>query len=306
MSLRPLIAALPADFVLTFVDVGSAGSLHERWQPFQSILSAVLFEPRDGGTATGSLGRGQSRTHPVALGDRAGEVDLHITALANMSSFLEPDASLFGRYRKKGADARVVSTERVPVERLDALAAADGFTPDVLKVDTQGSELLVLKGAEDSLRSVIVAEIEVSFLRRYVDQPLFADIEAWMNARGFELIELDRLKRYRAANSLRLRQPPVEGLQRSGRLAYADAIFMRRTESIVALAHEDGGASVLKGMIALLAYGKTDQAVALLDAGRETLPADVAGAVHAALAGMKRKGIISSLMAFVRRGWRWT
>jgi FkbM family methyltransferase len=288
MSLRRLIAAFPDDFVLTFVDVGSAGGLHKRWRPFRPVLSAVLFEPREGGTASGALGRGQSRTYPVALSDRAGEVDLHITQLANMSSFLEPDASVFGRYRKKGADAKVVGTEKVPVDRLDALSAADGFKPDVLKVDTQGSELLVLRGAEDSLRSVLVAEIEVSFFRRYVDQPVFAEIEAWMNARGFELIELHRLKRYRAANSLGIRRPLLGGAQRSGRVAYGDAIFMRGQDSMVAAAREDGGASVLKGVLALLAYGKADHAAALLDAGRETLPVGRADAVATALAGMKR------------------
>jgi FkbM family methyltransferase len=288
MSLRRLIAALPADFFLTFVDVGSAGGLHQRWRPFRPVLSAILFEPREGGTASGALGRGRSRTYPVALSDRAGEVDLHITRLANMSSFLMPDASVFGRYRKKGADAKVVSTEKVPVDRLDALAAADAFRPDVLKVDTQGSELLVLKGAEESLRSVLVAEIEVSFFRRYVDQPVFAEIEAWMNEREFELIELHKLKRYRAANSLGIRRPLLGGAQRSGRVAYGDAIFMRTHESIVDAAREDGGTSVLKGVLALLAYGKADHAAALLDAGRETLPAGRADAVAAALAGMKR------------------
>jgi FkbM family methyltransferase len=288
MGARRLISALPADFVLTVVDVGSAGGLHKRWRPFEPVLSAVLFEPREGASASGSLGRGQSRTYPVALGDKAGEVDLYITQLANMSSFLKPDAEVFGRYRKKGADARVVGTEKVPVDRFDALAEADGIRPDVLKVDTQGSELLVLKGAEQSLASVLVAEIEVSFFRRYAGQPVFAEIEAWMNERGFELVELHKLKRYRAANSLGIRQPVFGGAQRSGRVAYGDAIFMRSPHAILAAAREDSGASILKAMVALLAYGKADHAAALLDAGKELLPNDRYEAVRKALAGMKR------------------
>ena len=274
MSLRPLIAALPADFVLTFVDVGSAGSLHERWQPFQSILSAVLFEPREGGTATGSLGRGQSRTHPVALGDRAGEVDLHITALANMSSFLEPDASLFGRYRKKGADARVVSTERVPVERLDALAAADGFTPDVLKVDTQGSELLVLKGAEESLR------FRDRRRNRSVLPPSLRRPAVVRRHRGLD--ERPRLRAHRARPAEALsggEQPQAPPAARRGTPALGPPRVRRcdlHGEARNRSSHwrtRTAGRAYSKGMIALLAYGKTDQAAALLDAGRETLPA---------------------------------
>jgi hypothetical protein len=234
----------------------------------------------------------------VALSDQAGAVDLYITQLANMSSFLRPDAAVFGRYRKKGADARVVTTEGVPVERLDALARADGFKPDVLKVDTQGSELLVLKGAEESLQSVVVAEIEVSFLRRYEGQPVFAEIEAWMNERGFELIELHKLKRYRAANSLGIRQPLIGGAQRSGQVAYGDAIFVRTRQDILAR----GEASILKGVLALLAYGKADHAAALLDAGRDTMPPGRFNAVRAALAGLKRRQILPPLSALLPRG----
>jgi FkbM family methyltransferase len=300
MGARRLISALGEDFLLTVVDVGSAGGLHTRWKPFESVLSAVLFEPRESGSASGSLGRGQTRTYPVALGDRAGEVNLYITQLANMSSFLEPDADVFRRYRKKGADAHVVATEKVPVERLDTLAEADGIHPDVLKVDTQGSEQLVLKGAEQSLASVLVAEIEVSFLRRYVGQPVFAQIEAWMNDRGFELIELHKLKRYRAANRLGIRQPVLGGAQRSGRVAYGDAIFMRSPEAILAAAKTDGGASVLKAMVALLAYGKADHAAAMLEAGKGLLPDERSVAVSKALAGMKR--ILPPLLSLLPRG----
>jgi FkbM family methyltransferase len=300
MGARRLISALGEDFLLTVVDVGSAGGLHKRWKPFESVLSTVLFEPREGGSASGSLGRGQTRTYPVALGDRAGEVNLYITQLANMSSFLEPDADVFGRYRKKGADAYVVVTDKVPVERLDTLAEADGIHPDILKVDTQGSELLVLKGAEQSLASVLVAEIEVSFFRRYVGQPIFAEIEAWMNERGFELIELHKLKRYRAANSLGVRQPVLGGAQRSGRVAYGDAIFMRSPDAILAAAKTDGGASVLKAMVALLAYGKADHAAALLDAGKDLMASERHEAVRKALGGMKR--ILPPLSSLLPRG----
>lgn len=287
MGLARLIAALPRDFVLTLVDVGSAGGLNPRWRPFQSIISAILFDPREAG-ASGALGRGQTRVYPVALSDQPGEAELHITALPNMSSFLRPDPKVFGRYRKKGADAKVVHSEMVRVERLDSLAQADGFRPHVLKVDTQGSELMVLKGAEQSLQSVLLAEIEVSFFQRYVGQPVFADIEAWMQQRGFELIELHRLKRYRAANSLGIRHSLTGDAQRSGRVTYGDAIFLRNEDAIQAAAASDGGTSLLRAALALIAYGKADHAAALLENGRQFLPADRAEPIARALGALNR------------------
>lgn len=300
MSLARLIAALPQDFVLTLVDVGSAGGLHSRWRPFRSVLSAILFDPREA-DASGSFGPGQTRTYPVALSDQAGDAVLHITALPNMSSFLQPDPDVFKRYRKKAAHAQVVQSEKVPVDRLDALAAADGFQPNVLKVDTQGSELMVLEGAKESLKSVLLAEIEVSFFQRYVGQPVFADIESWMKQQGFELIELYRLKRYRAVNSLEIYQPLIGGDQRSGRVTYGDAIFMRNNDAILAAASQDGGVSLLRAMIALLAYGKADHAAALFDRGRNTLPAEQYAAIGKALTALNRKRFIPLLSGLVQR-----
>jgi FkbM family methyltransferase len=300
MGLARLIAALPQDFVLTLVDVGSAGGLHQRWRPFQSILSAILFDPRET-AASGGFGRGQTRVYPVALSDQAGEAELHITALANMSSFLRPDPDMFGRYRKKRADAEVVEVEKVPVERLDTLAKTDGFRPHILKVDTQGSELMVLKGAKQSLKSVLLAEIEVSFFQRYVGQPLFAEIEAWMKQQGFELIELYRLKRYRAANSLGIRSSPLGDGQRSGRVAYGDAIFVRNEEAIHAAAASDGGTSLLRAAVALLAYGKADHAAGLLERGHDLLPAERFAAIGEALRALDRRRFIPRLTGWLKQ-----
>jgi FkbM family methyltransferase len=300
MGLAGLIAALPHEFTLTLVDVGSAGGLHPRWRPFQQILSAVLFDPREA-KASGGFGRGQTRVYPVALSDQAGEAALHITALPNMSSFLRPDPDVFGRYRKKGRDAEVTSTETVPVDRLDSLVLADGFKPNVLKVDTQGSELLVLRGAEESLKSVLLAEIEVSFFQRYAGQPVFADIQAWMADRGFELIELYRLKRYRAQNSLGIYQPLLGGGQRSGRVTYGDAIFLKKDEATLDAASRDGGTSLLRAIIALLAYGKADHAAALLDKGRDTLPPDRVEAIGKALTKLNRRRYIPMLVGLTKK-----
>jgi len=287
VALQRLFDALPRDYFLTLVDVGSAGGLAKRWRPFQPILSAVLFDPREG-APSGEIGRGKTRTYPVALSDAAGEAELYLTALPNMSSFLRPDPEVFARYRKKGRDAAVAATEMVKVDTLDALAKGDGFRPSVLKVDTQGSELLVLGGAETSLESVVLAEIEVSFFQRYQGQPVLADIQAWMADRGFELIELYRIKRYRALNSLGISQPLLGGWQRSGRAAYGDAIFLRKPDAILAAARKDHGASLISAIVALIAYGKADHAAALLDQAEGVLAADRIAQLRTALKALYR------------------
>ena len=282
MSHSRFVDALPADFYLTLVDVGSAGGAQSRWRRFAPLLSAVLFDPREP-AASGQLGRGQTRVYPVALGASTGDALLHVTALANMSSVLEPNLPLMQTFRKKGPHAEVVERMKVPVTTLDALAAGDRFAPDVLKIDTQGSELQVIDGARGVLAgSVVLAEVEVSFLERYRAQPLFDDIVTTMRALGFELIELHRLKRYRAKNVLGIANVGLGGGQRAGRIAYGDAIFLRTEADLVAR----GGATLLKAILALVAYGKPDLAARLLESGRATLDAPVAAAMERGLAAI--------------------
>lgn len=282
MSQSRFVDAFPADFYLTLVDVGSAGGAQPRWKRFAPLLSAVLFDPREP-AASGRLGRGQTRVYPVALGATTGEALLHVTALANMSSVLEPNLALMQTFRKKGPHAEIVERVKVPVTTLDALAAGDRFAPDVLKIDTQGSELQVIDGARGVLAgSVVLAEVEVSFLARYRNQPLFDDIVTTMRALGFELIELHRLKRYRAKNALDIANVGLGGGQRAGRIAYGDAIFLRTEAELVAR----GGAAVLKAILALVAYGKPDMAARLLASGRATLDAPVAAAMERGLAAI--------------------
>lgn len=58
-------------------------------------------------------------------------------------------------------------------------------SPDLLKIDVQGYELEVLKGAEKALTSIQVVLIEVNLLDIYKDVPLFHEITQWFANRGW-------------------------------------------------------------------------------------------------------------------------
>ncbi|NUN63524.1 FkbM family methyltransferase [Pseudanabaena biceps] len=60
-----------------------------------------------------------------------------------------------------------------------------GCSPDLLKLDVQGYELEVLKGAEKSLPSMSAILAEVSLLDIHQNTPLLADILAWLNERDW-------------------------------------------------------------------------------------------------------------------------
>jgi hypothetical protein len=70
-------------------------------------------------------------------------------------------------------------------KRLDDLLPELGSRVDFLKLDVQGYELAVLKGAEATLRDVLVVHTEVEFVEMYKGQPLFADVDQFLRRAGF-------------------------------------------------------------------------------------------------------------------------
>lgn len=264
MTLKPLLRALPSDFEIVLADIGSAGGLKDRWAPARSAVSAMLFEPRDGGEPRAE---GRDMLYPVALGPEKGRALLNLTALPNMSSTLQPNRALLETFRKKGAHTRITGTLEMPVDTLDAVAAQAGRGVDAIKVDTQGSEIGILEGARRCLaETVILAEIEVSFFERYEGQALFGDIETLMRAAGFELLDLYRLKRYRRLNRHGIGNVSLGAGQRAGRLAYGDALFLLKETTLLERIRGGGGEVLaLKAILGLLVYGKADMAARLFD-----------------------------------------
>lgn len=291
MSLARFLSRLSPDFEIVVADVGSAGGLAKRWAPAAEVVAPLLFDPREGGA---ERREGRARVFPVALAAGPGTAKLNLTALGNMSSTLAPNAALLARFRKKPAHTRLVGHAEMPADSLDNVARGAGVAVDVLKVDTQGSELEILRGAEASLRSsIFFAEVEVSFLERYRGQALFDGIVGHLRQRGFELIDLYRPKRYRHANSAGITNVSLGSGQRAGRLAYADAWFMLGEDAFAARMAElepaAAAALAQKAMIVLLVYGKADMAARLYDIVADQLEPAVRDAWGRHLRGLARR-----------------
>lgn len=148
-------------------------------------LSVDAFEPQPGEAAVyRSLFRADSRVrlHELALGDQAGEADLHISRRRDSSSLLpigELQARLF-------PSTEEVGTHRVKVVTLDSLkhhwAAA---TRMLLKLDVQGFELGVLRGAPETLRQCAYVYAECSEVPLYTGQALYPEVAAFLATHGF-------------------------------------------------------------------------------------------------------------------------
>lgn len=292
------MGALPEDLKIVLADVGSAGGIHRRWFPVRPIVSGLLFEPREGGAVKRE---GLDTIYPIALGAHAGHATLNVTALPNMSSTLLPNRARLEHFRKKGDHTAITATLEMPVDTLDAVAERDGRAVDAIKVDTQGSELSILQGAVECLsRSVIIAEVEVSFFHRYQDQALASDIITFMQGRGFDLLDLSRLKRYRQRNAAGIANKSLGSGQRAGQLAYGDAIFLLQQDRLLArigaAAPAEAEGLALKAIIALLLYGKPDMAAHLFDLTGDALDAGRRSRLATYFASLRRAPFRSGVL----------
>ena len=65
-----------------------------------------------------------------------------------------------------------------------------------MKLDIQGAELEVLKGAKKTLSNTLGLEIEVEFVHLYTNQPLFGDLYTFLSSHNFELMDFTSIQRW--------------------------------------------------------------------------------------------------------------
>lgn len=200
---------------LRLVDIGAADyQVDKRWLGLAHELDLILFEPDK--RSVEALKQSGKTVYEAALSSCEGKRMLNLTRKPQCSSFYLPNMS----FLKNFPDVSrwdIVGHQEIIVKTLDSF----NLDVDFMKLDTQGSELEILQGAQKTLSGVLGIEVEVSFLEIYQDQPLFADICGYLKKFGMEFF--DFVTEYRYGR---------DQLDRKGQLAFADALFLRPPESL--------------------------------------------------------------------------
>ena len=137
--------------------------------------------------------RPRHRYVQAVLGRAAEARTFHVTRNPASASLLEPNHEFLSQFLELPDSFQVERQSAVQTVPLDACLASHGVPrADFLELDVQGSELDVLIGAEGTLRNTVGIQAEVEFAPMYVDQPLFADVDAFLRGRGFQLFDLSR------------------------------------------------------------------------------------------------------------------
>jgi FkbM family methyltransferase len=130
----------------------------------------------------------------AAVGSSEGRSTFNVLEQHGLSSILELQRSQENPF----SDVAVQQNINVRVTTLDSYVEINDLTQvDLLKVDTQGFDLEVLRGGARMLsrQAVGTVLVEVNFISLYKDQCSFGDIERFLAVNGYGLLTLYEINR---------------------------------------------------------------------------------------------------------------
>lgn len=221
------------------MDVGAQGGIVNQWHPYSHLMEIDAIEPNEEACAK-QKAKAPSNVHwfPVGFAKVSGEKILFLLKAPTGSSLYPVNVPVLSRFT--GSDYYELAKE-VKIKCLslpDFLSQYSRPVPQLIKLDTQGSELDILSAlGAPQWGSVLAVETEVEFLELYKGQPLFQDVHQFMMTKGFELFDIRTHRCYRAKedkeqyylkNHLKHRRGTSV---HSAQLVAGDAFYMRPPEN---------------------------------------------------------------------------
>jgi FkbM family methyltransferase len=185
-ALWSLADLMPQDFLLNVIDVGAALGEEASYQPLVNTGRArvVGFEPDfEQCDALNAHHGPPHRFFPYFIGD-GGPATFHETNWVYTGSLFEPNLPLLECFNHLAEVTRPVATHEIHTTRLDDIDEIGDV--DFIKLDIQGAEKTVLDSSPRTLDRAVMVQAEVEFVELYKGQPLFADVDALLRARGFQ------------------------------------------------------------------------------------------------------------------------
>ncbi len=122
----------------------------------------------------------------TALGNQTGTAEIHVSHNL-VSSSLMP-------VKRNSVDAAPESAfsnkETISIARLDDVIEPDWPRPLALKIDTQGFEVEVMRGAPITMKEVALLQLEMSLVELYEGAPTFSEVYREVESLGFRCISI--------------------------------------------------------------------------------------------------------------------
>ncbi|MBU79565.1 MAG: hypothetical protein CMD29_05530 [Flavobacteriales bacterium] len=175
---------------LTLIDIGARGEIQKIWKPLVSNLKIIGFEPDKEEFNKLVVENPKKKYFNTALSNKREKSKLFITKDPSCSSLFKSHIENINVFESHNWESkRLVSTQNIQCDRLDELF--DGEV-DYIKIDTQGSELKILMGAEKTLINYHpIVSCETWCTEVYKDAPKFNEVINYMDKLGYEVFDIE-------------------------------------------------------------------------------------------------------------------
>lgn len=182
-TLRLIARRLELDYN-TVLDIGVAHGTPELYKAFNKS-NLVLIEPLE--RYEPSIEKIEKKYKAKWIKSAAGSENTFIDIIVDdqqpsMSSFHQKDMA---------SSSGDVYKEKIPVKKLDTIVEENKLKgPFIIKIDTEGHEIEVLKGAKETLKNCCMIIAEVSVANRFKGGYKFSEFIKEMSSHGFELLDV--------------------------------------------------------------------------------------------------------------------
>lgn len=224
--------------------------------------------------------------YPSALWSSEGPLTIYENKASGGASAYRQNVDLTDRWKFQNSKQQFYARDifyptgesTIAATTIDNWARQTGVAEiDFFKLNVQGAELEILKGASASLQTVLGLDLEMSFVESYLERPFFSDIDGFVRGNGFHFFDLLGLHNMGRADSpvTSMRTPGLNPYQ--GQLIEAHGLYFRDPIASRAVLDEEFAPNrVLKLASIAEIYGQVEYAFELLawlgrrltDAGR--------------------------------------
>ncbi len=245
------------------MDVGALGGVEREWEGIRDCIRVVGFEPDE--REFQKLNSSESCQYfNKIVWSKSEDILFYMTQETGKSSVFVPNWKFLEQFpdAQRHQVVKTVKFDKTRVSSLDDLLRNHQIKYiDFLKVDTQGGELEVLKGADGFLKHTLLGlKVEVQFSELYKGRPTFLDIDKYLRDRGYEIIDLRRAF---------WKRKNYQNFKGKGQLIFADALYFKSLDSFYETLHSYDRVSSIQRMIKFvstcLIYGMNDYAISILE-----------------------------------------